>query len=82
VHTGTPHQEQTVLDVAESLGGSYPLVILPTAERTERGLFISLSAVDSLDFLASSPGSANGPASASRRTTTNDWPTSMAGYGC
>jgi 2-desacetyl-2-hydroxyethyl bacteriochlorophyllide A dehydrogenase len=45
VHTGTPHQEQTVLDVTESLGGTYPLVVLPTAERTERGLFISLSAV-------------------------------------
>ena len=37
VHTGTPHQEQTVLDVAESLGGTYPLVVLPTAERTELG---------------------------------------------
>ena len=45
VHTGTPHQEETVLDVAESLSGTYPLVVLPTAERMERGLFISLSAV-------------------------------------
>jgi 2-desacetyl-2-hydroxyethyl bacteriochlorophyllide A dehydrogenase len=45
VHTGTPHQEETVLDVASSLSATYPLVCLPTAERLERGLFISLSAV-------------------------------------
>jgi 2-desacetyl-2-hydroxyethyl bacteriochlorophyllide A dehydrogenase len=45
VHTGTPHQEETVLDVAASLGATYPLVVLPTAERLERALFISLSAV-------------------------------------
>ena len=37
VHTGTPHQEETVLDVAESLAATYPLVVLPTAERMERG---------------------------------------------
>ena len=45
VHTGTPHQEETVLDVAASLDATYPLVRLPTAERPERGLFISLAAV-------------------------------------
>jgi 2-desacetyl-2-hydroxyethyl bacteriochlorophyllide A dehydrogenase len=45
VHTGTPHQEETVLDVASSLEATYPLVVLPTDERLERGLFISLSAV-------------------------------------
>jgi 2-desacetyl-2-hydroxyethyl bacteriochlorophyllide A dehydrogenase len=45
VHTGTPHQEETVLDVAASLQATYPLVVLPTAERLERALFISLSAV-------------------------------------
>jgi 2-desacetyl-2-hydroxyethyl bacteriochlorophyllide A dehydrogenase len=45
VHTGTPHQEETVLDVAESLAATYPLVVLPTDERIERGLFISLSTV-------------------------------------
>jgi 2-desacetyl-2-hydroxyethyl bacteriochlorophyllide A dehydrogenase len=45
VHTGTPHQEETVLDVAASLSATYPLVVLPTAERLERALFISLSAV-------------------------------------
>jgi len=45
VHTGTPHQEETVLDVADSLEATYPLVRLPTAERPERALFISLAAV-------------------------------------
>src|SRR6185437_4714193 len=45
VHTGTPHQDETVLDVAESLNSTYPLVVLPTDERLERALFISLSAV-------------------------------------
>ena len=30
VHTGTPHQEETVLDVAASLAATYPLVVLPT----------------------------------------------------
>ena len=45
VHTGTPHQEETVLDVAASLAATYPLVVLPTDERLERALFISLSAV-------------------------------------
>jgi 2-desacetyl-2-hydroxyethyl bacteriochlorophyllide A dehydrogenase len=45
VHTGTPHQEETVLDVAASLEATYPLVRLPTGERPERALFISLAAV-------------------------------------
>ena len=45
VHTGTPHQEETVLDVASSLQATYPLVVLPTDERIERALFISLAAV-------------------------------------
>jgi 2-desacetyl-2-hydroxyethyl bacteriochlorophyllide A dehydrogenase len=45
VHTGTPHQEETVLDVATSLQATYPLVVLPTADRIERALFISLAAV-------------------------------------
>jgi 2-desacetyl-2-hydroxyethyl bacteriochlorophyllide A dehydrogenase len=45
VHTGTHHQEETVLDVAASLEATYPLVRLPTAERPERALFISLAAV-------------------------------------
>jgi 2-desacetyl-2-hydroxyethyl bacteriochlorophyllide A dehydrogenase len=45
VHTGTPHQEETILDVVASLGATYPLVVLPTTERVERALFISLSAV-------------------------------------
>ncbi|HEX7746422.1 MAG TPA: zinc-binding dehydrogenase [Micromonosporaceae bacterium] len=45
VHTGTPHQEETVLDVAASLTATYPLVKLSTDERLERALFISLAAV-------------------------------------
>ena len=45
VHTGTPHQDETVLDLAASLRATYPLVRLPTGERPERGLFISLAAV-------------------------------------
>jgi 2-desacetyl-2-hydroxyethyl bacteriochlorophyllide A dehydrogenase len=45
VHTGTPHQEETVLDLATSLRATYPLVRLPTTERPERALFISLAAV-------------------------------------
>jgi 2-desacetyl-2-hydroxyethyl bacteriochlorophyllide A dehydrogenase len=45
VHTGTPHQEETVLDVAASLQATYPIVLLPTGERMERALFISLATV-------------------------------------
>jgi 2-desacetyl-2-hydroxyethyl bacteriochlorophyllide A dehydrogenase len=45
VHTGTPHQEETVLNVAASLEATYPLVRLTTPERPERALFISLAAV-------------------------------------
>jgi 2-desacetyl-2-hydroxyethyl bacteriochlorophyllide A dehydrogenase len=45
VHTGTPHQEETVLDVGESLRATYPLVVLPSRERPERALFVSLAAV-------------------------------------
>ncbi len=45
VHTGTPHQQETILDVAASLQATYPLVRLPTDERPERALFISLAAV-------------------------------------
>jgi len=45
VHTGTPHQEETVLDVEESLRTTYPLVVLPTADDLDRALFVSLAAV-------------------------------------
>ena len=46
VHTGTPHQEETVLDVAESLRATYPLVV-PADGRADwsAALFISLAAV-------------------------------------
>jgi 2-desacetyl-2-hydroxyethyl bacteriochlorophyllide A dehydrogenase len=45
VHTGTPHQEETILDLAASLTATYPLVRLPTRDRLERAVFISLAAV-------------------------------------
>ena len=46
MHTGTPHQEETVLDVAASLGRRrIRWSVLPTAERMERALFLSLAAV-------------------------------------
>ena len=45
VHTGTPHQEETVLDVAASLRATYPLVVLPEEDGLERALFVSLAAV-------------------------------------
>jgi 2-desacetyl-2-hydroxyethyl bacteriochlorophyllide A dehydrogenase len=45
VHTGTPHQEETLLDAAASLQATYPMVRLPTDERPERALFLSLAAV-------------------------------------
>jgi 2-desacetyl-2-hydroxyethyl bacteriochlorophyllide A dehydrogenase len=45
VHTGTPHQEETILDVAASETATYPPVRLPTDERLERALFMSLAAV-------------------------------------
>src|SRR5919204_1847150 len=45
VHTGTPHQEETVLDVAASLRATYPLVVLPPGGDPERALFVSLATV-------------------------------------
>jgi 2-desacetyl-2-hydroxyethyl bacteriochlorophyllide A dehydrogenase len=45
VHTGTPHQEETHLDLATSLTTTYPLVRLPTEDRLERAVFVSLAAV-------------------------------------
>ena len=45
VHTGTPHQEETVLDVAASLRATYPLVVLPETDDLDRALFVSLAAV-------------------------------------
>ncbi|HET6530705.1 MAG TPA: zinc-binding dehydrogenase [Actinoplanes sp.] len=45
VHTGTPHQEETILEAAASLNATYPLVVLPTVERLDRALFLSLAAV-------------------------------------
>src|SRR4030095_12187433 len=45
VHTGTPHQEETVLDLAASLRATYPLVRGAPPAQAERAPSISLSAV-------------------------------------
>jgi 2-desacetyl-2-hydroxyethyl bacteriochlorophyllide A dehydrogenase len=46
VHTGTPHQEETILDLPASLAAAtYPLVKLPSPDKLERALFVSLAAV-------------------------------------
>lgn len=45
VHTGTPHGEETVLDVDAAAQASYPLVRLPAGHAPERWLFVSLGAV-------------------------------------
>ena len=45
VHTGTPHQDETILDVEASLRATYPLVVLPEEQGPERALFVSLAAV-------------------------------------
>src|SRR4029453_16911060 len=46
VHTGTPHQEETVLALAASLRATHPLARAPPpTEQPERALFLGLSAV-------------------------------------
>ena len=45
VHAGTPHREETVLDVDAAAKASYPLVRLPAGEPPEHALFVSLGAV-------------------------------------
>ena len=45
VHAGTPHREETVLDVDAAAGASYPLVRLPAGEPPAHALFVSLGAV-------------------------------------
>jgi 2-desacetyl-2-hydroxyethyl bacteriochlorophyllide A dehydrogenase len=45
VHTGTPHQEETILNVAASLNATYPLVRLAPDGSLDRAVFISLAAV-------------------------------------
>ncbi len=45
VHTGTPHQEETVLGVEAAAGLTHPLVRLPGPPDVSRGLFVSLTAI-------------------------------------
>lgn len=45
VHAGTPHREETVLDVDAAAKASYPLVRLPDGEPPRHALFVSLGAV-------------------------------------
>jgi 2-desacetyl-2-hydroxyethyl bacteriochlorophyllide A dehydrogenase len=45
VHTGTPHQEETLLDAAASLNATYPMVRLEPNGSLEHAVFISLAAV-------------------------------------
>jgi 2-desacetyl-2-hydroxyethyl bacteriochlorophyllide A dehydrogenase len=45
VHAGTPHRDETVLNVDAAARASYPLVRLPHDGAPEHGLFLSLAAV-------------------------------------
>lgn len=45
VHTGTPHQDQTIVDLAELETYGYPLTPLPARVGYEPALFISLGSV-------------------------------------
>jgi threonine dehydrogenase-like Zn-dependent dehydrogenase len=45
VHTGTPHQDTTIVSIAEQRDFGYPLTVLPGGARLEPGLFISLGSV-------------------------------------
>jgi len=45
VHTGTPHQDEAIIDYADAVASGYPLVRLPESDPPERGVFISLAMV-------------------------------------
>jgi 2-desacetyl-2-hydroxyethyl bacteriochlorophyllide A dehydrogenase len=45
VHAGTPHEEETVLDLGAAVESAFPPVRMPSGDRLERGVFISLAAV-------------------------------------
>jgi 2-desacetyl-2-hydroxyethyl bacteriochlorophyllide A dehydrogenase len=45
VHSGTPHREETVVDVDAAAQASYPLVRLPAGDPPAHALFVSLGAV-------------------------------------
>lgn len=45
VHSGTPHQDRTILDVAQQRQFGYPVTVLPRGAPLEPALFISLGSV-------------------------------------
>jgi threonine dehydrogenase-like Zn-dependent dehydrogenase len=45
VHSGTPHQDQTILNVAQQREFGYPVTVLPDGKPLEPALFISLGSV-------------------------------------
>jgi threonine dehydrogenase-like Zn-dependent dehydrogenase len=45
VHSGTPHQDRTILNVAQQREFGYPVTVLPKDEALEPALFISLGSV-------------------------------------
>jgi threonine dehydrogenase-like Zn-dependent dehydrogenase len=45
VHSGTPHQDQTILNVAQQRDFGYPVTVLPDGMPLEPALFISLGSV-------------------------------------
>lgn len=45
VHSGTPHQDQTIVDTTEQLQFGYPITVLPRGRPLEPALFISLGSV-------------------------------------
>jgi threonine dehydrogenase-like Zn-dependent dehydrogenase len=45
IHSGTPHQDQTILNVAQQREFGYPVTVLPPGGAVEPALFISLGSV-------------------------------------
>jgi len=45
VHTGTPHRDEAIVDVAQAARGAFPLVRLPPGASLESALFISMGTI-------------------------------------
>jgi threonine dehydrogenase-like Zn-dependent dehydrogenase len=45
LHSGTPHQDQTIVNLDQQLAFGYPVTVLPRGAPLEPGLFISLGSV-------------------------------------
>ena len=45
LHTGSPHQDRTIVDLAQQRAFGYPATVLPRGRPLEPGLFISLGSV-------------------------------------